>query len=512
MRTVRGRTDHVVVVGAGLSGLCAALHLLGAGRQVTIVERGDHPGGRVGQLDLTTEHGTFHVDTGATVLMMPDLLDEAFAAVGEKLSERLDLLPLDPAYRAHFVDGSTIDVHTDADAMEAEIRRVCGPESAVGYRGLREWLGDLYRTEIDTFIGANIDSPFSLLGPDLVRLARLGGFGRLGPRVARFLPDDRLRRIFSFQSLYAGVAPDRALGAYGVIAYMDTVAGVWFPRGGMRTVGRALAEAAEAAGARIHYGRTVTGLQQRDGRVTAVRHRASAEPAADSEAMPCDAVVLTPDLPVVDALVGRARRRPVPLRWSPSAVVLHAGLRTRRPEAAHHTISFGGAWERTFTEIIDDGRLMSDPSLLVTRPTASDPTLAPPGNDLLFVLAPCPNLERGRIDWARVGPAYRDELLAVLAARGHPGLDDIAGDIAVSRLVTPAEWAADGLAAGTPFSAAHTLAQTGPFRPRNLVPGLDNAVLAGCGTVPGVGIPPVVLSGKLAAQRITGSRRGHSAG
>ena len=83
MRTVRGRTDHVVVVGAGLSGLCAALHLLGAGRQVTIVERGDHPGGRVGQLDLTTEHGTFHVDTGATVLTMPDLLDEAFAAVGE---------------------------------------------------------------------------------------------------------------------------------------------------------------------------------------------------------------------------------------------------------------------------------------------------------------------------------------------------------------------------------------------------------------------------------------------
>ena len=509
MRTVRGRTDHVVVVGAGLSGLCAALHLLGAGRRVTIVERADHPGGRVGQLDLPTEHGTFRVDTGASVLTMPDLLDEAFAAVGEKLTERLDLLPLDPAYRTHFADGSTIDVHTDADAMEAEIRQVCGPESAAGYRGLREWLGALYRTEIDTFIGANIDSPMAMLGPDLVRLARLGGFGRLGPRVARFLPDDRLRRIFSFQSLYAGVAPDRALGAYGVIAYMDTVAGVWFPRGGMRAIGQALAA---SAAARIHYGRTATGLQRRDGRVTAVRHGATADPAADSEALACDAVVLTPDLPVVDALVGRPRHRPVKLRWSPSAVVLHAGLRTRRPDTAHHTISFGGAWERTFTEIIDDGRLMSDPSLLVTRPTASDPTLAPPGNDLLFVLAPCPNLERGRIDWARVGPAYRDELLAVLAARGHPGLDDIAGDITVSRLVTPAEWAADGLAAGTPFSAAHTLAQTGPFRPRNLVPGLDNAVLAGCGTVPGVGIPPVVLSGKLAAQRITGSRRGHSAG
>lgn len=503
-RTVDGATDHIVVVGAGIAGLTTALHLLGAGRRVTVVERADHPGGRVGRLDLATQCGTYRVDTGASVLTMPDLLDEAFSAVGDKLADRLDLVPLDPAYRAHFADGSTIDVHTDAAAMEAEVRRSCGAAAAAGYRDLRAWLTALYRTEIDTFIGANIDSPLGLLGPDLVCLARLGGFGRLGPRVARFLPDERLRRIFSFQSLYAGVAPRHALGAYGVIAYMDTVAGVWFPMGGMRALGQALADAAEAAGAQIHYGRTVTGLARAGGRVTAVRHRASADPSGATERLPCDAVVLTPDLPGVDALVGRPRRRLLPMRWSPSAVVLHLGLRTRRPAAAHHTISFGTAWERTFEEIITAGELMSDPSLLVTRATATDPSLAPPGSDLLFVLAPCPNLERGPIDWARVGPAYRDELLSVLATRAHPGLTDIAGDVAVSRVVTPADWAADGLAAGTPFSAAHTFAQTGPFRTGNLVPGLANAVLAGCGTVPGVGIPPVVLSGKLAARRITG--------
>jgi phytoene desaturase len=263
-----------------------------------------------------------------------------------------------------------------------------------------------------------------------------------------------------------------------------------------------MADAALEAGAEIHYGRTATGLERRGGRATAVRHTAA--DGGDGDRLPCDAVVLTPDLPVVHRLVGRAPRRPVPLRWSPSAVVLHAGLRTARPELAHHTISFGAAWKGTFREIIDDGRLMSDPSLLVTRPTATDPALAPAGSDLLFVLAPCPNLERGRIDWARVGPAYRDELLAVLAARGHPGLDTLTGDVEVSRLVTPADWAASGHAAGTPFSAAHTLAQTGPFRPRNLVRGLSNAVLAGSGTTPGVGIPPVLISGRLAAERIAG--------
>ena len=490
-----------MVVGAGLAGLSAALHLLGAGRRVTVLERCEHPGGRAGRLDLHSDRGTYRVDTGPTVLTMPELLDEAFRAVGGRLEERLDLVRLSPAYRARFADGSTIDVHTDAAAMAEEVRATCGPAAAAGYERTREWLTRLYRVEIDRFIGANHDSPLGLLGPDLARLAALGGFGRLGPRVARMLPDERLARIFSFQALYAGVPPQRALGAYGVIAYMDTVAGVFFPRGGMRRVGQALADAAVEAGAQIHYGRTATGLERRGGRVTAVRHTGGTD-GADGERLACDAVVLTPDLPVVHRLVGRAPRRPVPLRWSPSAVVLHAGVRRTHPELAHHTISFGAAWERTFREVIDEGRLMSDPSLLVTRPTATDPALAPAGSDLLYVLAPCPNLARGRIDWARVGPAYRDELLRVLAARG---IDVAADGIDVARLVTPADWAAAGHAAGTPFSAAHTLAQTGPFRPRNLVRGLENAVLAGCGTTPGVGVPTVLISGRLAAERITGS-------
>lgn len=502
-RTVSGPTDHVVVVGAGLSGLAAALHLLGAGRRVTLLERADHPGGRAGRLDLVTDRGTYRVDTGPTVLTMPELLAEALAAVGEELSDRLDLVRLEPAYQARFADGSTIDVHTDAAAMEDEIRRVCGPDSAAGYRRLRQWLTELYRAEIDSFIGRNFDSPVDLLGPELLRLARLGGFGRLGPKVASFLPDERLQRIFSFQALYAGVPPQRALAAYGVIAYMDTIAGVHFPRGGMRQLGRALADAAVAAGATLLTGREVTGLERAAGRVTAVRHRATAEAGGATERLPCDAVVLTPDLPVTHALLGRAPRRPVPLRWAPSAVVLHAGLTRARPELAHHTISFGAAWERTFSEIITEGRLMSDPSLLVTRPTATDPSLAPDGSDVLFVLAPCPNTATGPIDWDRVGPSYREEVLGVLQAR-HPELAGLQDDIEVSRLVTPADWAAAGLAAGTPFSAAHTFAQTGPFRSGNLVRGLDNVVLAGCGTTPGVGIPPVLISGRLAALRVTG--------
>lgn len=509
-RSVPGRTDHVVVVGAGLAGLSAALHLLGAGRRVTIVERDPHPGGRAGRMDVADGSGTYLVDTGPSVLTMPELLDDAFAAVGESTRDRMDLVRIDPAYRAEFADGSAIAVHSDAAEMEHEVATVCGPDAAAGYRRLRAWLTDLYRVEYDTFIDANLDSPLDLLGggnaAPLARLVALGGFGRLGRTVASMVPDERVRRLFSFQALYAGVAPDRALGAYGVIAYMDTVAGVWFPRGGMREIGTAMAAAAEAAGATLHLGREVTGLDRSGGRVRAVRHRAAGT-RERTDRIDCDAVVLTPELPVAYRLVGRAPRRPVGLRWAPSAFVVHAGLPAPTTAPHHHTISFGARWAGTFDEIIERGELMSDPSLLVTRPGVTDPGLRPDGRELVSVLAPCPNTEVGHQDWARVGPAYAEELFGVLAERG---LLDAGVTPSWTRLSTPHDWAAAGMAAGTPFSAAHTLAQTGPFRPRNLVRGLDNVVLAGCGTTPGTGIPPVLISGRLAAERIAGTAQdGH---
>ncbi len=483
----RGR-GPVVVVGAGLSGLACALHLLGAGREVVVVEREAHPGGRAGRLDLDG----FQIDTGPTVLTMPELLDEALGAVGETVADRLDLVPLSPAYRASFADGSVIDVHTEREAMAAEVARVAGQREADGYLRLRDWLTRLYRVEMRSFIDARFRSPLDLVRPDLFRLVAMGGFGRLAPAVGRHVRDERLRRIFSFQSLYAGVAPESALAAYAVIAYMDTVAGVYFPRGGMRALGDALAGAVTKAGGDVRYGQEVARLERAGDRVSAVV-------TADGERLACDQVVLTADLPAAHRLLGHKPRRPVAARYSPSAVVLHLGTDRTWERLGHHTISFGAAWKRTFTEIIREGRTMSDPSLLVTQPTLTDPSLAPEGRHLLYVLAPAPNLAAGRIDWDREGPRYRDRLVGVLEERGLEGLDASAR---AEHLVTPADWARQGLAHGTPFSLSHTFAQTGPFRPRNTVPGTSNAVLAGCGTTPGVGVPTVLISGKLAAAEV----------
>ena len=492
MRTVPGRTDRVVVVGAGLAGLATALRLRGAGREVTVVERAPGPGGRAGRV----QRAGYALDTGPSVFTAPEIVADTLAAVGEKLEERLTLLPLETTYRAQFADGSHLDVHADADAFAAEVAALCGPAEADALRRYLAHLAELYRLQLGTFIDRNLDSPLDLLGPSLVSLARRGGFGRLSRHVEGYFADDRLRRLFSFQALYAGVSPFRAIAAYAVIAQLDIGAGVWHPVGGIAAVPDALAAAAADAGVTFRFGTTAE-LEVDGARVVAVR-------TDDGERLPADAVVVTADAPwrLVPGL--RGPRRPV---YSPSCVALHLGVRHELPGQAHHTISFGDAWRGVFYELTRDGRIMTDPSLLVSMPSRTDRSLAPDGGQVLSVVAPTPNLDRRSggnpdLDWATLGPRYRDELLATLEARGWTGLT---GAIEVEELATPRDWAAQGMAAGTPFALAHTFGQTGPFRTSTLPrSGPENVVLAGSSVQPGVGVPMVLISGRLAAERITG--------
>jgi phytoene desaturase len=493
VRTVPGRTDRIVVVGAGLAGLSAALRLRGAGREVTVVERGPGPGGRAGRV----ERDGYSLDTGPSVFTAPELVGDALAAVGEKLEERLTLLPLETTYRAQYADGSHLDVHADPDAFAAEVAQLCGPAEADALRRYLADLAELYRLQLGTFIDRNLDSPLDLLGPELVTLARRGGFGRLSRHVERSFTDDRLRRLFSFQALYAGVSPFRAIAAYAVIAQLDIGAGVWHPVGGIAAVPRALADAAADAGVTFRYGAGVEELETSGRRVSAVR-------LAGGERVPADAVVVTTDQPHTLVPGLRAPRRPV---YSPSCVALHLGVRSQLPGQAHHTISFGDSWRGVFDELTRDGRPMTDPSLLVSMPSRTDRSLAPDGGQVLSIVAPTPNLDRRSggnpdLDWAHFGPRYRDEVLDTLEARGWTGLT---GAIEVEEMATPRDWAAQGMAAGTPFALAHTFGQTGPFRPSTLPRrGPENVVLAGSSVQPGVGVPMVLISGRLAAERITG--------
>ena len=493
---------RVVIVGAGLGGLSAACHLSGAGHRVTVIEQNERPGGRAGRI----VRDGFTFDTGPTVLTMPDLLEATFKAAGTPMSDLLTLRPLDPSYRACFADGSTIHVRHGREAMTEEIRQQCGPAQARAFGQFCGWLESLYQLEMPAFIDRNYDRPSDLarpLGPAL-RLFRLGALEKLERAVRRYFSDERLVRLFSFQSMYAGLAPQEALAIFAVITYMDVVRGVYTAEGGIGAVPVALAKAAEKAGASFRFGTRVqsvlygsrngagSGSNGAGGRVRGVR-------LSDGTEIPADAVVVNADVPVAyrsllpDLPAPRAVRRPA---YSPSAFVWHAGVRgVPANDASHHNIHFGAQWSSSFRALLKRGRRMPDPSVLVTVPSVSEPELAPAGSSVLYVLEPVPNLS-GRVDWTKERQQTRDRLASLVEKWGYPT------DVVTQEQVDPTDWARQGMAMGTPFSVAHRFFQSGPFRPANVDPRVPGLVFVGASTVPGVGVPMVLVSGRLAADRV----------
>jgi len=403
--------------------------------------------------------------------------------------------------------GSQILVRHGHDAMRAEIAATCGAAEAAGFDRFCAWLTELYRLELPHFIDRNFDSPLDLawpLGP-LVRLLRLGGLRRLDRVVRSYFRDERLQKLFSFQAMYAGLSPFDALAVYGVITYMDTVEGVYFPAGGMGAIGPALGAAAEKAGATFLMSTTVERILRRPGPSGAVH----GVRLADGSVIAADAVVANPDLPVayrslVPSLpVPRVARRG---EYSPSCALWVAGVRGSPPEgAAHHNIHFGGQWREAFEALLRSGTRMPDPSILVTSHSLTDPSLAPPGCSTLYVLEPVPNLD-GRIDWERDRSAIRGSIIERVASLGYPV------EAEACAWFDPTTWERLGMERGTPFGLSHRFFQTGPFRPSNAprqAPGLH---FVGSSTVPGVGVPMVLLSGRLAADRVEGRPPGVGAG
>lgn len=482
---------RVVVIGAGLGGLSAAAHLVGRGHEVTIVERDAIPGGRAGMI---VSDG-FRLDNGPTVLTMPNLLADAFAAAGAEMADHVTVKPVDPMYRAAYADGSTLMVRHGREAMTEEIRAFAGGAEADAFGRFADWLAELYRVEMAHFIDANFDSVLDLVKPWRagLELVRLGGFGKLDKKVASFFSDERLQQIFSFQAMYAGLAPYQALALYAVITYMDSIEGVFVPEGGMHAMATGLADAVTAAGVTIRYESPVTRILRRgDGAVTGVE-------LGGDERLAADAVVCNPDLPVAyRTLLGGVDAPRVARRgtYSPSCVLWIAGVRgTPPPEATHHNIHFGADWAGSFKALISDGVRMPDPSILVTLHSLDDSTLAPDGCSSMYVLEPTPNLD-GRIDWSAERDRITSDLRRRVASFGYPT------DVVVEQIYDPLDWERLGMERGTPFALAHTFRQTGPFRPNNVDKRVPGLVFVGSSTLPGVGVPMVLVSGKLAADRV----------
>jgi phytoene desaturase len=471
--------SRVVVIGAGLGGLAAALRLQGAGHEVVVVEQRERPGGRAYRL----QDGGATWDMGPSLITMPWVLEETFAAGGLDLHSEVRLHRLDPMYRLRWAgEPRHFDFAADAGRLAEEVAKF-SPTDARRVAPFLEALRPIYEQGILDAGRRAFGSPreFASIVP---RMLRLNALRPLHTFVARFFTHPRVREAFSFHSLFIGGDPFRVPAIYAALVYLQVADGGWYSDGGVYSVVEAMARPLD-----VRCGAAAEAVEHHGGRVTAVR-------LADGVRLPADAVVSNADTLRTHELVGR--RPPLrKLRPTMSCFLLYLATDRPFPALEHHTLLVGRDY-REFIRSVTRGReLPRTYSTYVHAPARTEPAMALGGGDSIAILLPVPNL-RADVDWQRQGDGLRDALIADLERTF--GLTGLGGAIRVEHRMTPADFASElGAVDGNAFATEPTLHQSAYFRTPNRDRGLAGLYHVGGGTHPGAGIPGVLMGAQVTA-------------
>ncbi|MFT4039835.1 MAG: phytoene desaturase family protein [Thermomicrobiales bacterium] len=495
-------SQRIVVIGAGFGGLAAAIRLAARGHDVTLLEQRDQPGGRA----YVYRQDGFTFDGGPTVITAPWLLDDLFALAGRRREDAVTLTAIDPYYRIFFPDGVHFDYTGETPRMVAEMRRLGASDADIaGYHAFVTQSARIFETG---FTGLATE-PF-LRWQDMARVApdllRLESYRTVYGLVSQYVQHDRLRQILSFHPLLVGGNPFQTTSIYALIHHLEREWGVWYAQGGTGAVVDALVELFRDLGGTLR-------LNSRVGEILIERGEARGVRLTSGEVIPADSVVCNADVSgAYETLLPPAMRRSLPGRWlermrhSMSLVVIYFGTdRQYRggdgPALAHHDIILGPRYRDLLHDIFRRGRLSDDLSLYLHMPTLTDPSLAPPGCEAFYVLAPVPHLRSG-IDWAREAGPFRDRVMGFLERYYLP---DLSRHLVTEHMIDPRHFR-DTLSSsfGAAFSVEPILTQSAWFRPHNRAPGVPNLYFVGAGTHPGAGLPGVLCSAVIADRLIAG--------
>ncbi|MBL8224801.1 MAG: phytoene desaturase [Chromatiales bacterium] len=483
--------SRVAVVGAGFGGLAAALRLQSAGIPTVLLERRDRPGGRA----YVYEQDGFRFDAGPTVVTARNCIDELFALRGKATEDYVELLPVQPFYRLVWPDGITLEYNADADSVAEAIRQI-SPADADGYKRFLAYSAATFENGYLKLGTVPFQDPWSMIRR-IPLLAGLKAYRSAYDVVASYMKDPHLRQAFSFQSLLIGGNPFKVSAIYTLIHALEREWGVHFPRGGTHSLVLALAKRFQELGGELRLNTPVTELRERNGRITEVA-------TADGRSVPVRAVVSNADVmhTYASLLKGTARgqamaRTLARKRYSMSLFVVHFGLKRQHPGLAHHSVLFGPRYKELLEDIFERGVLAEDFSIYLHNPTASDQSLAPPGQAGFYALTPVPHLGKAAIDWSVEGPKLAERMLTALERTVLPGLRQ---DLVTQRIFTPSDFASELNAhLGSAFSLEPVLTQSAFFRVHNRDDRIGNLYFVGAGTHPGAGIPGVVGSAKATA-------------
>jgi phytoene desaturase len=483
-----------LVIGAGLGGIAAAARLAHQGFRVTVLEKNAMPGGRCGQL-VCDGH---RFDTGPTLLLMPEVVAETYAALDTRMGDHLDLRRIDPTYRIWFDDGSRLDLTADLVALQAQMEAI-EPGS---FDGLLRYLAEgrhHYEHALQHFVGRNFTNLPAYLSPQNLWevLFHLHAFQKHYAHMDRYFQHPHLKAAFTFQNMYLGLSPFHAPATYSLLPYTELGDGVWFPMGGMYRLVESLVAIAQAQGVQFRYNAPVS-------QITVDGNRATGVQLADGSYLEAEVIVANADLPYVYRhLLPDAR----PARWlqhlhyTCSAIMFYWGVDRIYPQLGPHTVFLAGDYRGAFERIFADHALPAEPSFYVHAPARIDPSAAPLGRDSLLALVPVGHLdENAAQDWAAWQAQARAAVLRRLAGIG---ITDLQEHITVERICTPRDWRSlYNLARGAAFSLSHNVLQVGYLRPHNRHRRYGNLYFVGGSTHPGSGLPMVLLSARLTVERI----------
>jgi phytoene desaturase len=480
---------RAVVIGAGLGGLATAARLAYAGYQVTVLERHGGPGGRAG----VWESEGFRFDTGPSLVLMVEYWQQLFRDLGRRLEDYVTLVQLDPNYRIHYPDGSTLEITSRINTLLDNVERI-EPGAAPGLLRFLAKSGELYRKGLG-FIDRNMHTAGSMFSPEHASVLFGGALGGLRPMVGKYVRDERLRDALTFQSLYLGLSPYESLAIYSLLPYTEIAGGLYYPMGGIHQLSVALARLAEELGARIHYGARVARIEQAGRKVTGVALE-------DGSTIPGDVVVSNADLPYTYAtLLAEPHPRIDSMEFSCSVVLMYLGVSRRYSRLLHHNLVVPPRMREACDDIFRHHRMPADPPYYICASSRTDPSVAPAGSENLFVLVLAPSQDPARpIDWSVEGPRVEARMLERLE---RFGLDGLRRHIVTRRIFTPDDFTRDfGNLRGEAFGLAHGFRQIGYLRPHNRHPRLSNLYFVGQSTHPGCGLPMVLISARCVSERV----------
>jgi phytoene desaturase len=480
---------RVAIIGSGFGGLALAIRLQSAGIDTTIFEARDKPGGRA----YYWEADGHIFDAGPTVITDPDCLRQLWELSGADMSSDVDLVPVSPFYRLSWPDGTFFDYLNDDERLDAQIAAL-DPGDVAGYRRFLSYSAGVYAEGYEK-LGAVPFLDFGSMLKAAPQLARYQAWRSVYSVVSGFVKNEKLRQALSFHSLLVGGNPMTTSAIYALIHKLERDGGVWFAKGGTNALVRGMATHFERIGGALRLNDPVEEIGTQGSRATTIRTRSGFSARFDAVASNAD-IVRTYDMLGHERgakAAARLRRK----RFSPSLFVVHFGASGSWPNVPHHSILFGPRYQGLLGDIYKGSGLADDPSIYLHHPTATDPTMAPPGRSTFYALAPVPHLGNAPLDWEKEGPAYRDRIIEIVEQRMMPGLSQRIGPIFH---YGPKDFEADlGAHLGSAFSLEPLLMQSAWFRVHNRDDVVPNLYFVGAGTHPGAGIPGVVGSAKATA-------------